>query len=254
MLGPQPVAEILNYMVMGSLTTGAFHAASSAYHAKFGAPVMDSRLNLDDDPAFEAGAIRRRITCEGISASRVELIRDGKLVGLLSNFYDTHRMLTDEHRAEKFGPSSPVKLDLPPLSGYRLGEGGGRRFDASPGSAGTNVVMRARGGVAERELVRAVGDGIYVGRIWYTYPINGQRAGDFTCTVTGDSHIIRDGKIAEPLAPNCLRLNANIAQVFEHPLAVGARPRPTTVWGSPEAYYVPAIALDSIELAEVGTT
>ncbi len=253
-LGPQPVAEILNYMVMGSLTTGAFHAASSAYHAKFGAPVMDSRLNLDDDPAFEAGAIRRRITCEGISASRVELIRDGKLVGLLSNFYDTHRMLTDEHRAEKFGPSSPVKLDLPPLSGYRLGEGGGRRFDASPGSAGTNVVMRARGGVAERELVRAVGDGIYVGRIWYTYPINGQRAGDFTCTVTGDSHIIRDGKIAEPLAPNCLRLNANIAQVFEHPLAVGARPRPATVWGSPEAYYVPAIALDSIELAEVGTT
>jgi len=34
-LGPQPIAEILNYMVMGSLTTGAFHAASSAYHAKF---------------------------------------------------------------------------------------------------------------------------------------------------------------------------------------------------------------------------
>ncbi len=102
-LGPQPVAEILNYMVMGSLTTGAFHAASSAYHAKFGAPVMDSRLSLADDPAFSAGAIRRRITCEGIPTRRVELIRDGKLVGLLSNFYDTHRILTDEHRAEKLG-------------------------------------------------------------------------------------------------------------------------------------------------------
>jgi len=36
LLGPQPVAEILNYMVMGSLTTGAFHAASSAYHGRFG--------------------------------------------------------------------------------------------------------------------------------------------------------------------------------------------------------------------------
>jgi len=131
-LGPQPIAEILNYMVMGSLTTGAFHAASSAYHAKFGAPVMDSRLSLVDDPAFGAGAIRRRITCEGIPTHRVELIRGGKLVGLLSNFYDTHRMLTDEHRAEKLGPSAPSKLDFPPLSGYRLGEGGGRRFDASP--------------------------------------------------------------------------------------------------------------------------
>jgi len=253
-LGPQPIAAILNYMVMGSLTTGAFHAASSAYHAKFGAPVMDSRLSLVDNPALSAGAFRRRITCEGIPTRRVELIRDGKLVGLLSNFYDTHRMLTDEHRGEKLGPSAPAKLVFAALSGYRLGEGGGRRFDASPGSAGTNVVMRARGGVTDRELIRAVGDGIYVGRIWYTYPINGQRAGDFTCTVTGDSHLIRDGEIAEPLAPNCLRINANIAQVFEHPLAVGSRPRAATVWGSPEAYYVPAIAAGSIDLAEVAAT
>ena len=253
-LGPQPIAEILNYMVMGSLTTGAFYAASSAYQSKFGAPVMDSRLSLTDDPVWRAGAMRRRITCEGITTRRIELIRDGKLVGLLSDFYDTHRLLTDEHRAEKLGASAPGKLDFPPLSGYRLGEGGGRRFDASPGAAGTNVVMRARGGVTERELVRAVGDGIYVGRIWYTYPINGQRAGDFTCTVTGDSYMIRDGKIAEPLAPNCLRINANIAQVFEQPLAVESHPHPATVWGSPEAYYVPAIAADSIALAEVGPT
>jgi predicted Zn-dependent protease len=253
-LGAQPIAEILNYMVMGSLTTGAFHASSSAYHAKFGAPVMDSRLSLSDAPAFSAGAIRRRITCEGIPALRVDLIRNGKLVGLLSNFYDTHRILTDEQRAEKLGAAAPAKLEFAPLSGYRLGEGGGRRFDASPGSSGTNVVMRARGGVIDRELVRAVGDGIYVGRIWYTYPINGQRAGDFTCTVTGDSYLIRDGKIAEPLAPNCLRINANIAQVFEHPIAVGSRTRPATVWGSPEAYYVPAIAADSIALAEVAQT
>lgn len=250
-LGPQPVAEILNYMVMGSLTTGAFHAASSAYHAKFGAPVMDPRLSLADDPGLGRGAMRRRITCEGIPTRRIELIRDGRLVGLLSNFYDANRLLTDEHRAEKLGPAAPGRLDFDPLSGYRLGEGGGRRFDASPGAAGTNVVMRTRGGVTDRELLRAVADGIYVGRIWYTYPINGQRAGDFTCTVSGDSYLVRNGAIAEPLAPNCLRLNANIAQVFERPLAVGIRPHPATVWGSPEAYYVPAIAAGPIALAEV---
>ena len=253
-LGPQPIAEVLNYMVMGSLTSGAFHAASSAYHARFGEQVMDARLSLADDPTHAGGAMRRRITCEGIPARRIELIRDGKLIGLLSNFYDTHRLLTDEHRAEKLGPAADASPDFPPLSGYRLGEGGGRRFDAHPGSAGTNVVMRARRGVSDRELVRAVGDGIYIGRIWYTYPINGQRAGDFTCTVTGDSYVIRNGEIAVPLAPNCLRINANIAQVFEKPIAVGARSHPATVWGSPEAYYVPAIAADDIDLAEVGAT
>jgi PmbA protein len=180
------------------------------------------------------------------------LIRDGKLIGLLSNFYDTNRLLTDENRGEKLGANAPADLDFPALSGYRLGEGGGRRFDAHPGSAGTNVVMRARKGVSERELMREVGDGVYVGRIWYTYPINGQRAGDFTCTVTGDSYVIRNGELAVPLAPNCLRINANIAQVFERPLAVGARARPAMVWGSPEVYYVPAIAAGDIELAEVG--
>ena len=44
--GPQPVAEILNYMVVPSLSTGAFHAASTAYHGRFGAQVMDARLSL----------------------------------------------------------------------------------------------------------------------------------------------------------------------------------------------------------------
>ncbi|HEX3408721.1 MAG TPA: metallopeptidase TldD-related protein, partial [Candidatus Binataceae bacterium] len=47
-LGPQPVAEIVNYMVMGSLTTGAFYSATSAYHGRFGARVMDARLNIAD--------------------------------------------------------------------------------------------------------------------------------------------------------------------------------------------------------------
>src|SRR5271170_6659649 len=114
--------------------------------------------------------------------------------------------------------------------------------------------MKAGDGIDDDAVIRKVRDGLYIGRVWYTYPINGQRAGDFTCTVTGDSYVIRDGKIAEPLAPNCLRINANIAQVFEHPLSVGSSSRPATVWGSPEAYYVPAIAADSIALAEVAAT
>jgi PmbA protein len=252
-LGPQPVAEILNYMVMGSLTTGAFHAASSAYHGRFGARVMDERLSLVDDPAARTGAVHRRITCEGLPAAKVELVRDGRLVGLLSNHYDAHRLESDDHRAEKLGPSG-AGMTFAAASGYRLGEGGGRRFDAHPGAAGTNVIFRARGGVAPAAMMRAVGEGVYIGRIWYTYPINGQRAGDFTCTVTGDSWMIRNGELAEPLAPNCVRISANIAQVFDAPLAAGSRAMPAIVWGSPEAYYVAPIAVADIALAEVAPT
>jgi PmbA protein len=180
------------------------------------------------------------------------MIRDGRLVGLISNFYDSHRLLTDEHRAERLGPAAPATIAFPVRSGYRLGESPARRYDAHPGSTGTNVIMRTKGGVDERELIAAVGDGIYIGRIWYTYPINGQRAGDFTCTVSGDSYVIRNGQLAAPLAPNCFRLNANIEQVFTKPLAVGKRSELAVVWGSPEAYFVPALALDGITLAQVG--
>ena len=152
----------------------------------------------------------------------------------------------------RLGPAASATVTFPVRSGYRLGESPARRYDAHPGSTGTNVIMRTKRGVDERELIAAVGDGIYIGRIWYTYPINGQRAGDFTCTVSGDSYVIRNGRLAAPLAPNCFRVNANIEQVFTKPLAVGKRSELAVVWGSPEAYFVPAIALEGITLAQVG--
>ncbi len=64
--------------------------------------------------------------------------------------------------------------------------------------------------------------------------------------------MIRDGKLAEPLAPNSLRIDANIAQVFDAPIAIGARPIPAIVWGASEAFYVPALAVDAIAFAAVG--
>jgi hypothetical protein len=250
-LGPQPIAEILNYAVIGSLTARAFHAASSAYIGRFGMRVMDSRLTMIDDPTTENGCVRRAITCEGLPAAETELIRDGVLVGLLSNHYDRNRLLTDDHRAGKLGPNTPASLDFRANSGHRLGEGATRRFDAAPRACGTDVIIKSRGGVGEKALIATVRDGLYIGRVWYTYPINGQRAGDFTCTISGDSYVIRDGKIAAPLAPNCLRINANIDQVFAHPLAVGRESKPAVVWGAPEAYFVPALAVEGLRLTPV---
>jgi predicted Zn-dependent protease len=252
LFGPQPIAEIVNYIVLGSLTTGSFQAASSAYQGRFNTQVMDPRLSLLDDPRAKFGPVHRRITCEGLAAESTTLIRDGTLVGLLSNYYDRNRLLTDEHRAEKLGPKASLEgLDFPPCNGYRLGEGGARRFDSHAGSTGTNVILRSRGGLDQKELIAKLHEGIYVGRVWYTYPINGQRAGDFTCTISGDSYVIREGQLAAPLAPNCLRVNANIEQVFAHPLAVGKKSEPAIVWGAPEAYFVPALAVDNLALASV---
>jgi len=254
-LGPQPLAEILNYVVMPSLTTRAFYAASSAYQGRFGAEVMDTRLSLIDEPQARQSPLRRRITCEGLSSGRTELIHDGHLVGLLSTFYDSHRLMSDEHRDGKLGPAAAeLKPHFPPRSAYRLGEGAARRFDAHPGANATSVIMGTRDGVDQADLLAAVGDGLYIGRVWYTYPINGQRAGDVTCTISGDSYVIRDGKLAAPLAPNCLRINANIEQLFVHPLAVGSKSEAAVVWGAPELYFVPSLAVKDLTLAAIGAS
>jgi PmbA protein len=109
--------------------------------------------------------------------------------------------------------------------------------------------MKTRSGASQAELIKAVGNGILIGRVWYTYPINGQRAGDFTCTVSGDSYLIEGGKITAPIAPNCLRINAHIDEVFGAPSAVGIRPQPSFVWGQAEAFYLPALVVDQLRMS-----
>ena len=99
---------------------------------------------------------------------------------------------------------------LVPRNGFRFGAAAAGTSTVARGRR-TNVVVEGADPVSRDELLRRVGRGLYIGRIWYTYPINGLHAGDFTCTVTADSYIIRDGRIAEPLRPNTIRINDNIA-------------------------------------------
>ncbi len=253
-LGPQPLAEILSYLVIPSLSAGAFYRADSAYYGRFGSQVMDRRISLIDDPAAARGAIHRRITCEGLPASRTVLIRDGKLTGLLSNFYDSHGLANDEAVTTKLGKSAPSRAHFIPSSGYRIGEQGARRFDSAPHTNASNIMMKTSGGLADAKLLAGVRNGIYIGRVWYTYPINGQRAGDFTCTVSGDSYLIEKGRLTAPIAPNSLRINAHIDEVFRAASAVGTRPQPAFVWGQPEAFYLPALTIDQLPLSSTTDT
>jgi PmbA protein len=250
-VGPQPLAEILSYLVIPSLSAGAFYRADSAYHGRFGSQVMDRRITLIDDPSATRGAIRRRITCEGLPALSSALIRDGKLTALLSNFYDSHRLANDEAVAAKLGESAPPRPNFSASNGYRIGEGGARRFDSAPHTNATNVMMKTSGGLPDAKLLATVRNGIYIGRVWYTYPINGQRAGDFTCTVSGDSYLIEKGRLTTPITPNSLRLNAHLDEVFRSATAIGTHLQPAFVWGQPEAFYLPALAVDQLSLTSV---
>jgi PmbA protein len=189
------------------------------------------------------------ITCEGLPTGRTALIRDGVLTGCLSSWYETQRLLRDPALADKLGATGPAAAAaLAPRNGFRFGEGGGRQFDSQPGVAASNVIVEGREPVSRDELLRRVGDGLYVGRIWYTYPINGLRAGDFTCTVVADSAIIRGGRLVAPLTPNTIRINDNIATVLEHVVGVTGDVKGTIVWAADEVVYAPAIAVSGVRV------
>jgi predicted Zn-dependent protease len=250
--GRQPVADLLNNLVVPACTASAFYASSTPFLGKLGRRVASPRLTIYDDGARPGLMGSKAITCEGLPTGRTDLIRDGVLTGCLSNWYETQRLLRDPALAAKLGATGPAAASaLAPRNGFRFDEGGGRQFDREPSIAASNVVVEGADAVPLEELIRGVGHGLYVGRIWYTYPINGLAAGDFTCTVVGDSYVIRDGRLAEPLRPNTVRIDDNLGRLLEAITGIAQDAKGTIVWAADEVAYAPEIAVRGVPVGTI---
>ena len=252
LFGHQPIADIVNTLLAPACTSSSFYASSTPFLGRLGQRVASPVLTVYDDGAAPGLMGSKGITCEGLPTGRTDLIRNGTFVGCLSSWYDTWRLLRDPALPTKLGATGPAAATaLAPRNGFRFGEGGGRNFGSPPGTSASNVVVEGRDAVSRAELIRTVRDGLYVGRIWYTYPINGLRAGDFTCTVVGDSYIIRDGRIAAPLRANVIRINDNIATILDNVVGVTRDVRGTIVWAADEVVYAPEIAVAGVRVEEI---
>src|SRR3990170_722132 len=249
--GRQPVADLLNNLILPSLSLSAFYSDSSTFMGKLGKRVASKQLTLLDHGAQRGMMGSKGITCEGLPTGKTRLIQRGKLVGLLSNHYEQQRLLKDPKGAEKLGadPNRQTKA-IVPRNGFRFGAGGGRQFSAQPGIAPTNAIVEG-GDRSLDEIIAEVKDGLLIGRIWYTYPINGLRAGDFTCTVVGDSYIIKDGRIVAPLKPNTVRISDNIHNILANIIAIGNDAKGTLVWAADEVIYTPEIAVRGVKIDEI---
>jgi predicted Zn-dependent protease len=254
--GRQPVADILNDLIVPACNADTFYASASPFLGRLGRRVASPALSIYDDGAMPGLMGSKGITCEGLPTGRTDLIRDGVFTGCLSCWYETQRLLRDPRRGEKLGGESDAvrAAALVPRNGFRFGAGGGRQFATQPSVAATNVVVEGADPVSRDELLRRVGDGLYIGRIWYTYPINGLRAGDFTCTVTADSYMIRDGRIAEPIMANTIRINDNIATFLNNVVGLTKDVKGTIVWAADEVVYAPEIAVSGIRIDAIGKT
>jgi predicted Zn-dependent protease len=251
-LGPQPVADLMTNVILPSLSADAFFSSRSTFLGEIGRPVASSILSIYDHGAAKGLVGTRAITCEGFPTGRTDLIKRGVLEGLLSSHYETERLLRDPQARQKLGISPKDHPEtLTPRNGFRLSSRGGRQFDAPPTIAATNVCIEGTDPHTTDSLLRLVGDGVYIGRIWYTYPMNGLRAGDFTCTVVGDSYLIRNGKLAAPLLPNTVRITGNIKCLLRNVVGVTKRATPLVGWGADEVIYAPEMAVRDLQLTEI---
>jgi len=249
--GQQAVMDLMVNLVMPSLNLGTFYAGASPFLGKLGQPVAADMLSIYDDGAAPGLAGSKGITCEGLPTGRTDLIVNGTLKGLLANYYESQRILVDPRAREKLGVDpSEQRAAFVPRNGFRFTAGGGRHHGSQPGIFATNVIIQGNDRSRE-ELLRDVGDGLYLGRIWYTYPVNGLRAGDFTCTVVGDSYVIRDGRLAEPIKANSIRLNDSIHNVLRGVIGVGRERHPTLVWAADEIVYAPDVAVAKVRVEEI---
>ena len=257
-LGPQPLAEILEWILMPGFHVEMFYAGASPFLGKLGQSVASEEISIYDDGPLQnpAGAVARpgtrRITDEGLPTGRTDLIRHGELSGLLCDYYNYQRIRHDPNARQKLGRDpSKVLAGLTPRNGFRPGNGGGRNFASAPSAIPTNLVVEGSNSVSHEELLRRVGEGVYIGRIWYTYPVNGVTSGDFSGTVIADSYLIKDGQLAAPLQPNTLRMNDNVHRVLNSIIGVGAHRRPTVRWSSDQITWTPEMAIDGFKLEEI---
>jgi PmbA protein len=121
----------------------------------------------------------------------------------------------------------------------------------APSVSATNVFIESTEKKTREDLLRHVQNGVYIGRIWYTYPINGLRAGDFTATVVGDSYVIKDGKLATPIKANTIRINDNIHNVLRNIMGITGKGKGIVAWAADEVVYAPEIAVSRLTLNEI---
>jgi PmbA protein len=248
-LGPQPVTDILNDLIIPACNSDAFYASATPFLGQLGRRVASPLLSIHDDGARPGLLGSKGITCEGLPTGRTDLITHGVLSGCLTTWYQSQRLLRDPALAGKLGATgAAAEAALVARNGFRFGSGGGREFDAQPGVSASNIVVEGRDPISREELLRRVGNGLYIGRIWYTYPINGLRAGDFTCTVVADSYIIRNGRIVAPLKPNTVRINDNIRTVLGNVLGTTRESKGTIVWAADQVVYTPEIAVSGMQI------
>ena len=235
--GNQPLTDIVSNVLIPSLDLSSVYASNTPFLGKLGQGIASRNLNIYDDGSIKGEIGSKEMTCEGLPTGRTDLIMNGTLTGFLANNYYAQKFRNNLY--------NPI-----PRNGFRY-SASGRDYKNKTGISPTNVIIQGNRETTRDSLLKQINNGVYIGRIWYTYAINGLAIGDFTSTIIADSFLIKDGKIASPLKPNTIRINTNIKHILNNIIGITRKKRSTLVWGSREAVIAPEIAVSNVQLDNI---
>lgn len=247
--GHQAITELFGNLLAPHVNLGMVDLGASMFVGKYGQKVASELLTMYDDATLPGGAGSKRITCEGYPTGKTMLIDNGKLVGYLSDSRTTNKILQKKEEGKiKLGVDPhEIRQAISPQNGFRFSRGGGRVAASSVGIHATNLIIDSTKPVSPEELLKEVQDGIFIGRLWYTYPVGGYASGIISGTAIADCYTIKNGKLGEPILPNTLRIEDNLGKMINNIIGIANNQTPTILWSSDEITHAPWVAIDDVQ-------
>ncbi len=214
-LAPDAVATMLDFLAYTGFSAKAVAEGSSFMTGHLGEKVLSERVTIADD-ALAGDALGMTFDFEGMPKRPIELVREGVVVGPVTDSYWAART-----GAENTGGALPAPNTFGPMP--------------------LNLRLAA-GDASEDEMIASVKRGVYVTRFHYVNVEDPTRA-VLTGMTRDGTFLIEDGKLGRPVKN--LRFTQSAVEALANVLAVGEHRRYAGDEGSPP--FVPPLLLEKFD-------
>ena len=248
--GRQPVADLLNNLVLPACHAGAFYASSTPFLGRLGRAVAVPELGIYDHGALPGLIGSKGITCEGLAdgAHRPDQGRRARRAPqpLVRRPAAPARSATSP-RSSAWTVRRAARA-LVPRNGFRY-DGGGRSFERRPSTSACNVVIEGGRPVTFEELIsRGRGRALYRAHLVHVpdqWPPRGR------LHVHGGRRLLRHPRRTHHRrrsAANAIRINDNITRLLQSVVGVTKDVKGTMVWAADEVVYAPELAVSGVHV------
>ncbi|MDD4050605.1 MAG: TldD/PmbA family protein [candidate division Zixibacteria bacterium] len=175
-------------LVAGMVSAELVQKKKSLFSDRFGEMIASETVTMIDDGRLEKGLASMAVDDEGIPTSTREIIRNGRLVGLLYDSYAAHRGQTRS-------------------TGNAIRDS----YASRPSIGPTNFYLQ-KGGISRDRLIASVPKGIYITEVSGLHASVDQVTGDFSIPCKG--LLIDHGEIARPVSG--IMVSGNIFDFFSN--------------------------------------